>query len=180
MKQSKFFSVAVGSAALLAALGMQTVHAQAAATAPLTNTRMCFVDTDRLFSETKASQAAQNKLKAEFASREKSLTALADRLKSAIEAFERDSAKMSDAKRVQEQERLMELDAEFRQKRREFQDDLNSRKNEELQSLMDRANAMVIQAAKAEDCHIILQEAVYVDPRLDITSKVLTLLDAAK
>ena len=180
MKQSKFFSVAVGSAALLAALGMQTAHAQAAAGAPLTNTRMCFVDTDRLFSETKASQAAQNKLKAEFANREKSLTALADRLKSAIETFERDSAKMSDAKRVQEQERLMELDADFRQKRREFQDDLGSRRSEELQAVQDKSMKVIKQLADTGKYDLILQEAVYFNPKYDITDQVIKGLNAAK
>ena len=69
---------------------------------------------------------------------------------------------------------------EFQQKRREFQEDLNNRKNEELQQLLDRANRVVIQVAKAERYDVILQEAVYVDRRLDITDKVIAALNAGK
>ena len=76
------------------------------------------------------------------------------------------------------QKQLVEMDSDFQQKRREFQEDLNNRKNEELQKLLDRANRVVIQIAKAEHYDVILQEAVYVDRRLDITDKVIAGLNA--
>ena len=71
------------------------------------------------------------------------------------------------------------MDREFQRKRREFQEDLNARKNEELQQVLERANKVVKQLAETEKYDLILQEAVYVNPKHDITDKVLKILNAA-
>ena len=78
------------------------------------------------------------------------------------------------------QRQLQDQDREFQRKRREFQEDLNSRKQEELQQVLDRANRVVRQVAESEKYDVILQEAVYINPRLDITDKVIKALNAAK
>jgi outer membrane protein len=72
----------------------------------------------------------------------------------------------------------VEQDREFQRKRREFQEDLNSRKNEELQSVIERANRVVKALAEAEKYDLIIQEAVYVNPKHDITDKVIKSLNA--
>ncbi len=72
----------------------------------------------------------------------------------------------------------MDQDREFQRKRREFQEDLNSRKNEELQQVLERANKVVKQVAEAEKYDMILQEAVYVNPKHDITDKVIKALNS--
>jgi len=74
----------------------------------------------------------------------------------------------------------MDQDREFQRKRGEFQDDLNSRRQEELQKVIERANTVVKQIAEAEKYDVILQEAVFVNTRLDITDKVIKALDAGK
>ena len=71
------------------------------------------------------------------------------------------------------------MDRDFQHKRREFQEDLNARKNEELQQVLERANRVVKQVAEQEHYDVILQEAVYINPKLDITDKVIRALNAA-
>ena len=75
---------------------------------------------------------------------------------------------------------LVEQDREFQRKSREFQEDLGNRKNEELAKVLDQANKIVQQVAEAEQYDVILQEAVYVNPKHDITDKVIKALNAAK
>ena len=74
----------------------------------------------------------------------------------------------------------MEQDREFQRKRREFQEDLGVRKNEELQSVLERANRVIKQVAEAEKYDLVIQEAVYINPKHDITEKVITGLNNAR
>ena len=139
-----------------------------------------FVNTDRIFREAAMAKAAQSKLEAEFSKREKDLVDKGNALKSASEKFEREAPTMSESQRISRQRQLVDQDREFQTKRREFQEDLNSRKQEELQQILDRANRVVKQVAEAEKYDVILQEAVYVNPKLDITDKVIKALNGAK
>ncbi|MBP6854212.1 MAG: OmpH family outer membrane protein, partial [Rhodoferax sp.] len=74
----------------------------------------------------------------------------------------------------------VDQDRDFQRKRREFQEDLNARKNEELQQVLERANRVVRQVAEAEKYDVVLQEAVYINPKHDITDKVIRALNSAK
>jgi len=143
-------------------------------------TRIGFVNTDRMLREAAPAKAAQSKLEQEFSRREKELDDAGATLKAASERFERDASTMSESQRATRQRQLMEQDREFQRKRREFQEDLNARKQEELQQILDRANRVVKQVAEAEKYDVILQEAVYVHPRLDITDKVIKALNGGK
>lgn len=139
-----------------------------------------FVNTDRVFREANAAKAAQTRLEQEFSKREKELIALRDNLKRGSDAFERDAPTMSESQRVTKQRDLVEQDREFQRKSREFQEDLGNRKNEELAKVLDQANKIVQQVAEAEQYDVILQEAVYVNPKHDITDKVIKALNTAK
>lgn len=139
-----------------------------------------FVNTDRVFREANAAKTAQTRLEQEFSKREKELIALRDNLKRGSDAFERDAPTMSESQRVTKQRDLVEQDREFQRKSREFQEDLGNRKNEELAKVLDQANKIVQQVAEAEQYDVILQEAVYVSPKHDITDKVIKALNAAK
>ena len=139
-----------------------------------------FVNTDRVFREANAAKTAQTRLEQEFSKREKELIALRDNLKRGSDSFERDAPTMSESQRVTKQRELVEQDREFQRKSREFQEDLGNRKNEELAKVLDQANKIVQQVAEAEQYDVILQEAVYVNPKHDITDKVIKALNAAK
>lgn len=156
---------------LLAALGF-AAHAQTE------EFRAGFVNTDRIFREANTAKAAQAKLEQEFSKREKELLDQGNGLKAASDKFEREAPTLSESQRASRQKSLVEQDRDFQRKRREFQEDLNSRKNEELQQVLERANRVVKQVAEQEKYDVILQEAVYINPKYDITDKVLKALNS--
>lgn len=139
--------------------------------------RVGFVNTDRIFRETTTAKAAQTKLEQEFSRREKELNDLGNNLKAASEKFEREAPTLPESQRVTRQKQLVDQDREFQRKRREFQEDLNARKSEELQQVLERANRVVKQVAEAEKYDLVLQEAVYINPKHDITDKVIKALN---
>ncbi len=141
--------------------------------------RIGFVSTDRIFKEAATAKAAQTKLEQEFSKREKELVDAGATLKTLADKFEREAPTLAEGQRVTRQKQLVDQDREFQRKRREFQEDLNARKNEELQQVLERANKVVKQVAEAEKYDLILQEAVYVNPKHDITDKVIKVLNSA-
>ena len=141
--------------------------------------RVGFVNTDRIFREANRAKSAQSKLEAEFAKRERDLVTQGDSLRVASEKFEKDAPTLTETQRTVRQRTLVDQDRDFQRKRREFQEDLNNRKNEELQAVLERANRIVKQVAEAEKYDVILQEAVYFNPQHDITDRVIKALDAS-
>jgi len=160
---------------MFAAAGL-FAHAQAQAD----EFRIGFVNTDRIFREANTAKVAQAKLELEFSRREKELNEIGTSLKAASDKFDREAPTLPESQRVQRQKQLIDTDRDFQRKRREFQEDLNARKNEELQQVLDRANRVVKQVAEQEKYDVILQEAVYINPKHDITDKVIKALNAAK
>ena len=142
--------------------------------------RIGFISTDRIFREANTAKAAQTKLEQEFSRREKELMDLGNTLKTNSEKLERDAPTLSETQRVTRQRQLSEQDREFQRKRREFQEDLNARKNEEFQLVLERANRVVRQVAEAEKYDLVLQEAVYINPKHDITEKVIKAINGTK
>ena len=142
--------------------------------------RIGFVSTDRILRDANAAKAAQAKLEQDFSRREKELNDMGGALKTASERFERDAPTLAESQRAARQKALIDQDREFQRKRREFQEDLNARKNEEQQVVVERANRAVKQVAESEKYDVIFQEAVYINPKHDITDKVIRALNASK
>ncbi|MCX7257218.1 MAG: OmpH family outer membrane protein [Polaromonas sp.] len=156
------------------------VIALAGVTATAQDFKVGVVNLDRIFREANSAKAAQNKLEQEFTKREKELTDLAAQLKTQSDKFERESPTLAESQRTIRQRQLVDQDRTFQTKRREFQEDLNARKNEELQLVIERANKVVKTLAESEKYDLILQESVYVNPKHDITDKVIKALNAAR
>ena len=142
--------------------------------------RIGFVNTDRIFREANSAKAAQSKLEQEFSKREKELGDLQNTIKGQADKFDREAPTLAESVRQQRQRQLIDQNRDFERKRREFQEDLNARKNEELQQVLERANRIVKQVAEAEKYDLVLQEAVYINPKHDITDKVIKALNAVK
>jgi outer membrane protein len=142
--------------------------------------RVGFVNTERLLRESAMAKASQSKLEQEFSRREKDLQSQATQLKAASEKLERDAPTLPEAQRVSRQRQLVDQDRDFQRKQREFQEDVTMRKNEEVQQLLEKANRVIKQVAESEKYDLILQEAVYINPKHDITDKVLSGLNSSK
>ena len=123
--------------------------------------------------EAAPAKAAQAKLEQEFSKREKDLADMGARLKAQSEKLDKDGPVLSDADRAKRQRDLSDLDKEFQRKQREFREDLNQRRNEELAAVVERTHGVIRKIAEADKYDIVFQEAVYASKRIDITDKVL-------
>jgi outer membrane protein len=157
-------------AALVLTWAAATVHAQ--------EMRLGFVSTERVLKEASTAKAAQTKLEQEFSKREKELVELGNNIKASADKFEKEAPTLPETQRQSRQKQILEQDRDFQRKRREFQEDLNARKNEELQLVIQRANKVIKDIAIAEKYDFIFQDAVYVNPKLDVTDKVIKALNA--
>src|SRR5690606_39418707 len=87
---------------------------------------------------------------------------------------------MSDSDRIRRQRELSQLDSDFQRKRIEFQEDLNRRRNEEMGRVFERADKVIKQIAESQGYDLVLQEAITVSPRIDITDQVIKALDSGR
>jgi len=127
-----------------------------------------------------AAKSGQARLQQEFAKKERDIEALAGQFKASVEKFEKDAPTFSETQRATKQKQLAEQDRELQRRRREFQEDLNLRRNEETQIVIERLNRALKQFAESEKYDLIVQEAAYISPRLDVTEKVLSFMNGAK
>jgi outer membrane protein len=171
-KLSKHVALAL---ALSMVLGLGT-----AASASAQEARIAAVNSDRILRESALAKAAQGKLEQEFSKRDKALQDMAQRLKSMSDNIDKNGPSMAPTDRAARQRDLAQLDADFQRKQREFREDLNQRRNEELAAVLDRANKVIKQIAEQQHYDLIVQEAVYVSPRIDITDQVLKALAASQ
>ncbi|WP_416222204.1 OmpH family outer membrane protein [Sphaerotilus sp.] len=139
-----------------------------------------YVNSDRMLRDAAPAKAAQAKLEVEFGKREKDLNDAAARLKTAADKFEKDQVTLAESERSRRQRDLVEQERDLQRKRREFQEDLNQRKNEELSAVVERANRVIKQIFDSEKYDLILQDpVVFAGPRVDITDKVIKALNAS-
>lgn len=137
-----------------------------------------YVNSERLLRDSLPAKAALDKLQAEFSKREKDLNDLGASIKAASDKLDKESPTLSESDRSRRQRDLVEQDREFQRRRRELQDDFNQRKYEEQTALFERANKVIKQIFDKEKYDLIVQEAVFASPRIDITDKVIGALNA--
>jgi len=174
MRLTSSVALKLGAVAASAALGLCAQFARAE------ELKIGYVSAERILRESAPAKTAEKKLADEFAKRGTDLQELDAKLKTAAEKLDKDSPVLTDAERAKRQRELTEMDRENQRKRREFQEDLNQRKNEEFQILLERVGRIVKQIAEQEKFDLILQDALYFGPRVDITDKVLHALDSTK
>lgn len=135
-----------------------------------------FVNTERVFREAAPALKAQKKLEKEFAAREQELQKMAKQAKELQAYLEREGVTISESERRSKERDLASLNRDFQRAQREFREDLNLRRNEELGAVHDRARRTIMEIAEKEKFDLVLEEAVYFSPRIDITDRVLKAL----
>ncbi|MDA8128132.1 MAG: OmpH family outer membrane protein [Betaproteobacteria bacterium] len=158
-------------------LAVSLILASAFAAPPtLADTKIGFVNTERLLREAPLSIAAQKKLEREFSGRDQDLQRLAKQARDLQAKLDKDGVTMSDSDRKAKERDLNNLNVELQRKGREFREDLNLRRNEELSQIQERARKAIQDIAKAEKYDLIIEQAVYVDSKSDITDRVMKAL----
>ncbi len=140
------------------------------------DTKIGFVNTERLLREAPLSVAAQKKLEREFAARDQELQKLAKQARDLQAQLDKDGVTMSETERRNKERDLGNLNRDLQRQGREFREDLNLRRNEELGQIQERARKAIQDIAKAEKFDLIVEQAVYVDARTDITDRVMKAL----
>jgi outer membrane protein len=136
-----------------------------------------FVNTERLFREATPAKRAQQKLEKEFAGRDADIQKLSKQVRDLQALLERDSVTMAETERRNKERDLANMSRDLQRLQREFREDLNLRRNEELAAVQERANKVIQQIAESEKFDLILQDpVVYASPRIDITEKVIKAL----
>ncbi len=163
--------------AILAFAGLLSLPAHYAAAA---DTKIGFVNTEKIFRDAAPAVRAQKKIEKEFEKRDQEMQRLAKQLQTMQEGLEKNAVTMSEAEKRNKEREFNDLNRDFQRKQREFREDLNQRRNEELAAVLERANKAIKAIAEAEKFDVILQEAVYAAPRIDITDKVIKALADGK
>ena len=166
-------------AALLTALAVPAA-AQAPAASVVPGSKFGFVHTERILRDSVPAVRAQKKIEAEFQKRDQELAKIAEQLKRMQDDLDRNSVTMGEAQRRNREREFADLNRDFQRKQREFREDLNQRRNEELAQVVELANRVIRQIAEQEKFDIIFQDAVFASPRIDITDKVIKALEAGK
>jgi outer membrane protein len=137
-----------------------------------------FVNTERIFREAGPAKKAQSKLEKEFATRDAELQKLSKQTRDLQSAIEKEGPTLSEADRRGKERDLSSMQRDFQRQQREFREDLNMRRNEELAVVQDQANKVIKDIADKEKFDLIVQDAVFASPKIDITDKVLKALEA--
>jgi outer membrane protein len=138
------------------------------------------VDTERVLRESVPAMNAEKKIEKEFSGRDEEIKKLIKQAKDLQNLLEKEGAAMSDAEHRNKERELTAINVDLQRMQREFREDLNLRKNEELAMVLELANKAIQTIADTEKYDLILQEAVYRNPKIDITDKVIKQLAADK
>lgn len=168
----KYKMLNVGAAAVLSAFLAVPAFANEA-------NKIGYVNTQRVFRDAPAAVKAQ-KLDAEFSRRDQDLQVVAKKLQTLQENLEKNGVTMSESERRNKERELNDLNRDFQRRQREFREDLNLRQNEEMAAVLEKANKAIKQIAENEKFDLILQDVVWVSPKLDITDKVIKALSDDK
>ena len=139
-----------------------------------------YVDTQRIFRNAPSAIKAAKEIEAEFSKRDQELQRMAKQLHGMQENLEKNSVTMSESERRSKEREFSELSREFQRKQREFREDLNLRQNEANAAIIEKANRAIKQIADSQKYDLILQDVVWVSPKLDITDQVVKALSDSK
>lgn len=157
------------SAAVAALMLLAAPHA-------LAESKIGFINLERVSNDAPQAQRAMKKIKAEFEKRDQELQKLSKQLQTMQDKLEKDGMTMSEADRRLREREFSDLNRDFQRKQREFREDLSVRQNEELATLYEAVNKVIRKIAETEKYDLIVQEAVYYSPAIDITPKVIKAL----
>ena len=106
-----------------------------------------FIDSNKIFKDSEPAKNAAKKLEVEFKKREQEIAAMSDT-----------------------------SSAKYLARKKEFEENLAARKSEEMQKVLEIANQKVKTLSQEKGYNIVLQEALYAAPELDMTQELLMML----
>jgi outer membrane protein len=80
---------------------------------------------------------------------------------------------MTDSERLKQRQSLAETERDIARRQRALVEERNQRANEESQIILQRANRIIQDIAKKQKFDLIIQDAIWVSPKVDITEQVI-------
>lgn len=140
------------------------------------DTKIGYVSSEQIMTKAAPFARAQKQLEKEFEKRKNDLMAISNKLRDMKTALEKGDVTMSESERQQRERDFNKLSGEFQRKGREYSEDLNMRQGEERKAIQDRTLQIIRQIAEAEKYDLIVQDALYSSPTVDLTDKVIRAL----
>lgn len=156
---------------LITALALLSIAGTAQA-----ESKIGFINSQRILAESPQAARAKKKIEKDFEKRDQDLQRMGKQIQALQETLDKNSATMAESERRAKERELADLTRDIQRKQREFREDLSQRQNEEMAAIFERVNKAIKQIAETEKYDIILQDAVYFNPRIDITDKVIKAL----
>lgn len=135
---------------------------------------------ERVLRESAPAMAAQARLEGEFKARDQELKDQANKFQQAAQKFEKDMPTLSAAERERRGRGLDEQRFDLETKRQKYLEAVSTRRNEEMATVSERTSKVIKQIVDTEKYDLILSDAQYAGPRVDITQKVIDALNAGK
>lgn len=163
LAKTVFALIAAGAIGTAAAQGVQ---------------KLGYVNAERVYSESRTAQRIETELQAEFSKAQQKLNRLQE---SGIKLQQKlAEGKLKGDAQHKAEEQLLDISRQYRIAAAELAEDYNLRRNEEFAALQHNANEIIHHLAKSEGYDLIVQEAVFVSGKYDITDRVIKLLDGQK
>ncbi len=149
-----------------------------AGAAPAVAGGLAFVNVPKVLEQAPQAIAANQRLEKEFEPRNRELVELRKELRRLEDRLEKEGVTMSEAQ-------LKKLEADIRNRKREirraqedYREDLNLRRNEELNRLQKKVYETIVALARDKGYDIVVGDGViYASPSVDITAAVLKILN---
>ena len=141
------------------------------------DTKIGYIDTERLFRDSTLAIKAQKKLEQEFAKRDQDIQKMVKQARDLQNVLEKEDLTMSDSDKTKKERDLANLTREIQRAQREFREDLNQRKQEEFNAIHEKARNVILEIANKEKFDLIVENAVYASPRVDLTDRVMKALE---
>ena len=135
------------------------------------------VNFQKLLEEAPQTKSAMQALDNEFGPRRRELLTMQNDLKAKDDKLQKEGAVMAEADRAKAEKTLRDQQREFSRKAGEFQDDANTRKNEEIGKVQRYVVGEIQAYSSAQAYDLVVGESVfYAKPTLDITAQILAVL----
>ncbi|MDP2133413.1 MAG: OmpH family outer membrane protein [Sulfuritalea sp.] len=142
----------------------------------LAESKIGAINIQKILSDAPQATRAKKKIEKDFEKRDQELQRIAKQLQGMQETLDKNAVTMAESERRTKEREFGELNRDFQRKQREFREDLSQRQNEEMAAIFERVNKIIKQIAETEKYDVIFQEAAYINPRIDITDKVIKAL----
>ncbi len=119
-------------------------------------------------------EAATKKLEKEFGPRDRSMAKDNKALEKLAEKLKKDGAIMSEGERTKIERDIQTRQRDLKRRAQEFQEDLNFRRNEEMQEIQKKiANVTRAYAKENKFDMVLVNGAVYYSDKVDLTKKII-------